>query len=541
MSPNFIFVTGGVISGLGKGIVTSSIGKLLQARGFKVTAVKIDPYLNSDAGTMRPTEHGEVWVTEDGGEIDQDLGNYERFLDVTLGKCHNITTGQIYSAVIEKERRGDYLGKTVEIIPHVTNEIKWRIKKVVNETNADFVLVEIGGTVGEYQNEIYYRAARMMKTEGERVIFVHVGYLPVPKHIGEMKSKPLQQSVETLGRFGIQPDFIICRSENLVDEVRKEKIAMFCNLSKDDLISNPDLKNIYELPLIFEQQNFSEKILEKFQMIANGCDLVMWKNFVYKMQNANNVVKIGIVGKYFDTGDYRLSDSYLSVIESIKYACANNGAKPEIIWIDSKDFEQNNNNFSLENLRYYNGLVVPGGFGSGGVEGKIIAIEFARKNNIPYLGLCYGLQLAVIEFARNVCDLAGAHTTEIDPTTQHPVIDFLPWQKKLLEESRYGATMRLGGQLVEIIPGTNAHRLYGKTQVIERFRHRYEINPDYVEILQRNGFVFSGRSSKDQNIMQIGELPNHKFFMGSQFHPEFTSRPLKPNPLFDGFIKACIQ
>lgn len=510
----------------------------MQARGFKVTAMKIDPYLNFDAGTLRPTEHGEVWVTEDGGEIDQDLGNYERFLDITIGREHNITTGQIYSKVIERERKGEYLGKTVEVIPHVTDEIERRIKNVANKTSADFVIVEVGGTVGEYQNEIYYRTARLMKTKGEKVVFVHMAYLPVPKHLGEMKTKPVQQSVENLGRLGIQPDFLICRSESTIDEVRKEKIAIFCNVQKDEVISNPDLKNIYELPLIFEQQNLSEKVLKKFGLQPKNSDLQEWRQMVSRMNNGNRRVKIGIVGKYFDVGDYKLPDSYVSVIEAIKHACANNEVTPEIDWIDAKDFEKNPS--ELQRLKNYNGLIVPGGFGPSGVEGKILAIKFTRENNIPYLGLCYGLQLAVVEYARSVCKLEDAHTTEVKPTAKNPVIDLLPWQKKILQESAYGATMRLGGQAVEIKSGTLAHKLYGKEETTERFRHRYEISPDYVEILEKNGFVFSGKSSKEENIMQIGELPKHRFFMGSQFHPEFTSRPLKPNPLFNGFIQACM-
>ncbi len=538
MSASYIFVTGGVISGLGKGVTVASIGKILQARGFKVTAMKIDPYLNYDAGTLRPTEHGEVWVTEDGGEIDQDLGHYERFLDITIGKSHNVTTGQIYGTVIERERKGEYLGKTVEVIPHITDEIERRVKTIANKTQADFVIIEIGGTVGEYQNEIYYRTARLMKTKGEKVIFVHMAYLPVPKHLGEMKTKPVQQSVETLGRLGIQPDFIICRSESPIDDVRKEKIAMFCNVQKEEVISNPDLNTIYELPLIFEQQSLGTKILQKLNLGNKLLDFSAWKKFVGSCNNGNRRIKIGIVGKYFDTGDFKLADSYVSVIEAIKHACANNEVSCELEWIDSKDFEHDKSNLNL--LNKFNGIIVPGGFGGSGVEGKISAIGFVRENGIPFLGLCYGLQLAVVEYSRNVCGLQGANTTEVDPNTAYPVIDLLPWQKEILQKSAYGATMRLGGQAVEIKSGTLAHKLYGKEETTERFRHRYEINPDYVETLEKNGFVFSGKSSKEENIMQIGELPKHKFFIGSQFHPEFTSRPLKPNPLFNGFIQACI-
>jgi CTP synthase len=504
-----------------------------------VTCIKIDPYLNVDAGTLRPTEHGEVWVTEDGGEIDQDLGHYERFLDITLSKIHNITTGQIYGSVIEKERKGKYLGKTVEVIPHITNEIKRRIREIAKLSDADFVVIEIGGTVGEYQNEIYYRAARMMKSEGEKVIFAHVAYLPIPKHLGEMKTKPVQQSVEFLFRLGIQPDFIICRGEKWVDGPRKQKISLFCNVEEENIISSPDLEFVYELPLIFEKQEFGNKILKKFGLKQKVSDLKKWEEFVRKFKNAEQEVKIGIVGKYFDTGKFKLADSYISVIEAIKHAAVNNQVKPKIEWIDSKTFETNQNNLKV--LKRFDGIIVPGGFGVSGVEGKILAIRFARENEIPFLGLCYGFQLVVVEFARNICKLKEAHTTEVNPNTPHPVVDLLPWQKEILAKSEYGATMRLGGQIVKIKPNTLAFKLYGKSEVVERFRHRYEINPTYVPILEKNGFVFSGESKTEEGIMQIGELPNHKFFIGTQFHPEFTSRPLKPNPLFNGFIKACLN
>jgi len=538
MQPHFIFVTGGVVSGLGKGISTASIGKILQAKGFNVTAMKIDPYLNYDAGTLRPTEHGEVWVTEDGGEIDQDLGHYERFLDITIGKRHNVTTGQVYAAVIEKERKGGYLGKTVQPIPHVTDEIKKRIREVANNTKAEFVLIEVGGVVGDYENILFLEAARQMKFEGEKVIFVHVAYLPFLGSLGELKSKPVQHSTRELLTLGIQPDFIICRSDYPIDEVRKDKVAMFCNVVKDDIISNPNLENIYELPLYFEKQDFGNKILKKFGIESKDSNLENWKQFVDNLNNGKKTVKIGIVGKYFDIGEYKLPDAYVSVIEAIRHAAANNQVKAEVSWLDSKDFEKGKSKLNI--LKNFDGVIVPGGFGPSGVEGKISAIQFLRENNIPFLGLCYGLQLAVIEFARNVCKLENAYTTEIKPDCKNPVIDFLPWQKKIIEESKYGATMRLGGQVVLIKPNTLAYKLYGRNETIERFRHRYEINPKYVDVLEKNGFVFSGKSKKDEGIMQIGELSNHKFFTGSQFHPEFTSRPLKPNPLYDGLIKACI-
>lgn len=466
------------------------------------------------------------------------MGHYERFLDININKENNITTGQIYWKVIEKERRGEYLGKTVEVIPHITDEVKDRIRKIVKDKRVDFALIEIGGTVGEYQNEIYYRAARLMKSEGEKVLFVHIGYLPVPEHLGEMKTKPIQQSVEALGRLGIQPDFIVCRAKYPVDSVRKEKLAIFCNVKKEDVISNPDLEYSYELPLIFEKQNFGNKILQKLNLKPKRSNLCKWKTFVAKLKKKYRSVKVGIVGKYFDIGEYKSGDSYISVIESIKHASTNNEVKAEIIWIDSKDFEMDKN--KLKHLRKLNGVIVPGGFGATGVEGKISTIKYCRENNIPFLGLCFGLQLAVVEFARNVCGLRGAHSTEVDPKTKHPVVDLLPWQRKLIEEKKYGATMRLGGQVIFIKKNTLAYKLYKKDKIVERFRHRYEINPKYVKILEKNGFIFSG-STPDGKIMQIGELLNHKFFIGTQFHPEFTSRPLKPNPLFDGFIKACMS
>jgi len=538
MPTHYVFVTGGVLSGLGKGITTSSIGKVLQSKGFAVTAIKIDPYINIDAGTLRPTEHGEVWVTDDGGEIDQDLGHYERFLDTNISKGHNITTGQVYQVVIEKERKGEYLGKTVEVIPHIPDEIKRRIKNVAKETNADFVLTEIGGTAGDYQNVLFLEAAREMKLEGERVIFVHVGYLPVLKHLGEMKTKPMQHSVKEIRTIGIQPDFIICRSDFPVDEVRKNKIALFCNVKKDDIISNPNLENVYELPLLFEKQKLGEKILKKLNITAKSSDLKSWSKFIEKAKNVKKTVKIGIVGKYFDIGKYKLPDSYVSVIEAIKHAAWHNNVKAEIEWIDSKVFEKNPKKISM--LKNVDGIIVPGGFGASGVEGKIAAIQYVRENKIPFLGLCYGMQLAVVEFARNVCKLEKASTTENDPKTPHPVIDFIPEQVKFIRESRYGATMRLGAYPAILKKGSLIRKLYGKDEVSERHRHRYEVNPKYIDILEKNGLLFSGRSP-DGVLMEFMELPGHPFFVGTQAHPCFKSRPMKPSPMFDGLIKACIK
>ncbi|RLF54437.1 MAG: CTP synthetase [Thermoplasmata archaeon] len=534
---NYIVVTGGVISGLGKGITTASIGKILQFYDYEVTALKIDPYINYDAGTLRPTEHGEVWVTEDGGEIDQDLGHYERFLDKDIPKYHNITTGQVYHAVIEKERRGEYLGKTVQPIPHVTDEIKSRIRKA-SEEGVDFVLVEIGGTVGDYENVLFLEAVRQMRLEGEKVLFVHVTYVPSIKTLGEQKTKPTQHSVKLLREIGIQPDFIIARSEEPIDDVRKEKIALFCNVHEDDVISDPDVENIYAVPLLFEEQKLSKKIMRKLGLKARrrGEKYREWKDFIERIEDLREEVKVGIVGKYFDIGSFKLFDSYISVIEAIKHASWKNGFRPRIEWIDSKDFEKDKRKLKI--LDELDAVVVPGGFGLSGIEGKIRAIEYCRTNNIPYLGLCLGMQLAVVEFARNVCNLKDANSTEIDENTPHPVITCLPEQIEILRESRYGASMRLGSYPAHLKKGTLVHKLYGKDIVYERHRHRYEVNPDYVEILEKNGMVFSGKSP-DGKLMEFLELPDHRFFVATQAHPEFKSRPMKPSPLFDGLIRSA--
>jgi CTP synthase len=533
---NYIIVTGGVISGLGKGITTASIGKILQLHGYKVTAMKIDPYMNFDAGTLRPTEHGEVWVTEDGGEIDQDLGHYERFLDINIPKYHNITTGQVYSAVIEKERKGKYLGKTVQPIPHVTNEIKDRVRRPASENNWDFVLVEIGGTVGDYENVLFLEAVRQMKNEGEKVIYVHVTYVPMLETLGEAKTKPTQHSVKLLREIGIMPDFIITRSEKALDNVRREKIAMFCNVHPDDVISNEDVDNIYAVSLLFERQDLCKKILKKLNLRKDHNDLEGWEKFIKKMRRTQNSVRIGIVGKYFDIGTSQLSDSYISVIEAVKHAAWNNNVEPAISWIDSKEFE--NDPSKLRNLDNLDGVIVPGGFGLSGIDGKIATIRYCRENGIPYLGLCLGMQLAVVEYARNACGLKDAHSTEIDKKTPHPVIDFIPEQVKILQESRYGATMRLGAYPAVLKKGSTIHSLYDSENVSERHRHRYEVNPEYVEKLESCGIVFSGRSP-DGVLMEFMELPNHPYFVGTQAHPEFKSRPLRPAPLFNGLIKAA--
>jgi CTP synthase len=543
---NYIIITGGVISGLGKGITTASIGKILQLHGYKVTAMKIDPYMNCDAGTLRPTEHGEVWVTEDGGEIDQDLGHYERFLDINIPKYHNITTGQVYGAVIDKERKGKYLGKTerkgkylgktVQPIPHVTNEIKDRIRKPTKDGNWDFVLVEIGGTVGDYENVLFLEAVRQMKLEGDSVLYVHVTYVPVLDTLGEAKTKPTQHSIKLLREIGIQADFIVTRSEKPLDGVRRKKLAMFCNVHEDDVISDSNIDNVYAVTLLFENQEFCKKVLKKLNLRKDHNDLQSWEKFVKKIRTLKKSVTVGIVGKYFDIGTSQLSDSYISVIEAVKHAAWNNNLKPDIRWIDSKVFEKDPK--KLSTLNKLDGIIVPGGFGLSGISGKIETIRYAREHGIPYLGLCLGMQLAVVEYAQNKCKIAGANTVEVDKKPKHPIIDFIPEQVKIIQESRYGATMRLGAWPAILIKGTIVQKLYGANKVYERHRHRYEVNPKYVKQLEKCGLIFSGRSP-DGVLMEFMELSNHPYFVATQAHPEFKSRPMKPSPLFDGLIKAA--
>lgn len=534
----YIVVTGGVISGLGKGVVTASIANLIQAQGHSVSVIKIDPYINVDAGTMRPTEHGEVFVTDDGGETDQDIGTYERFLNKSLTKKHNITTGQVYLTVIKRERDLEFEGKCVEVIPHIPREVQKRVRDVAKNDNSDFVIIEIGGTVGDYQNVLFLEAFREMNLHSEKVVFVHVVYLPIPSNIGEMKTKPAQHSVRSLNGIGIQPDFIICRSKCCIDSVRRKKLSLFCNVEEDNVINAPDLETIYEEPLIFEKQTLVKKILAKFNMNykKNTRQMKEWKRLVSRIKKANKKIRIGIVGKYFDIGDFTLDDSYISVIEAIKHASWHFGLKPEIEWIDSKHFENGNSPNSV--LGKLNGVIVPGGFGSSGVEGKINAIKYCREHKIPYLGLCYGLQLAVVEFARNVAGMKKANTTEIDASTKYPVIDLQSEQRELMEKHNYGATMRLGAYTAKLKEGSFVQKLYGKKEVSERHRHRYEVNPEFIPLFVEKGMVFSGVYPK-RNLMEFIELKNHPFFVGTQAHPELKSRPLSPHPLFLGFVKAA--
>ena len=537
----YIVVIGGVISGVGKGLATASIAKMMQERGFNVSIIKIDPYINCDAGTLRPTEHGEVWVTDDGGEIDQDLGNYERFLGKPLSKWNNITTGQIYRSLIEKERRGDFLGETVQFIPHVPNEIKSRIKQVSD--SEDIVLIEIGGTVGDFENIPFLFAVKSLENEigSENIAYILVTYMPIPSHIEEMKSKPTQLAVKLLRENGIQPDFILCRGKKRLDDVRKKKLELYANLKSENIISMPDvigpgtMNTLYVIPLDLEKEGLGDKLLKKFNLEKRKePDWSVWENMVNKILSPEKTLKIAMVGKYLDIGDYQLTDSYLSVNEALKHAAANNNVNVEIVWIDSKEFEKNPE--SVSKLKDYDGLIVPGGFGSSGVEGKILAIKYARENNFPYLGLCFGLQLAVVEFARNKCNLIDAHTTEINPETKNPVIDILPEQKTI---NNKGGTMRLGSYRAILKDGTKVSRLYNSNEAHERHRHRFEVNPDYHKCLIDNGLVLSG-VSPDGRLVEFIELPDHKYFVATQSHPEFKSNLLKPAPLFDGFIKACI-
>ena len=545
----FIFVAGGVMSGIGKGVATASIGKILKSKGFSVTAIKIDPYINVDAGTMNPLEHGEIFVTEDGIECDQDIGHYERFLDQNLTSDNYLTTGKIYQAVIQKERNFAYGGRCVEVVPDIPNEVISRIKKVAQTTKADFVLIEIGGTVGEYQNMLFLEAARMMKLHfPQRVIFILLSYLPIPKKIGEMKTKPTQTSVRLLNEAGIQPDIILGRSAVPLDEPRRKKISVFCNVAFKNVISAPDAESIYEVPLNFEKEELGNKILKKFDLKPKRNDLREWKRLVNVIKNVKKPFKVGIVGKYFKTGKFTLMDSYISIIEAVKHACWFYYREPEISWLSAEIYEKSPS--KLRELKNFNGIIIPGGFGKRGIEGKIKAIKYCRTKKIPFLGLCLGMQLATIEFARNICGLKDAHSTEFNPKTPYPVIDVMPEQKILLKEKKYGGTMRLGAFKCLIYPKTLSFKAYQRKKrekttshsliVKERHRHRYEFNNKFREILEKNGLVIAG-INPERNLVEIIELKNHPFFVGVQFHPEFKSRPLNPHPLFREFVRCAIQ
>jgi len=539
MTHRYIFVVGGVMSGVGKGVTTASIGKILQSRGFNVTAIKIDPYVNVDAGTMNPVEHGEVFVTDDGDETDQDMGNYERFLDTDLTSTNYMTTGRVYQTVIEKERNLEYKGRCVQVVPHIPQEVIRRIRVAAEKAKADITMVEIGGTVGEYENILFLEAARMMHLDDpEHVLFVLVSYLPVPKHLGEMKTKPTQHATRTLNSTGIHPDFIVCRGEQYMDKPRREKLGIFCNVKPDAVISAPDVSSIYHIPALFEEQGFSSSILKKFRLKPRTSDLRKWKAMASVQESAKKTVKIGVVGKYFSTGDYTLSDSYISVIESLKHAAWANNARIEMEWINSEHFEDKSK--QLSDLDAFDGILVPGGFGTRGIEGVIMTVKYCREKKIPYFGICYGMQLATVEFARNVLGKTTAHTVEVDEATKDPIIHVNPVQLKNIRENRYGGTMRLGAYDCDLKPGTIARKAYGCASISERHRHRYEFNNEYAQALEKNGMVISGVNPQT-SLVEIVELKNHPFFVGVQFHPEFHSRPLHPHPLFKAFITVALK
>jgi CTP synthase len=539
----YIFVLGGVMSGVGKGVVTSSLGLLLQQKGYPVNLVKVDPYLNVDAGTMNPTEHGEVFVLRSGMETDQDMGNYERFLGRDLANEDYMTSGMVYQSVIARERALEYGGKCVEAIPHVRDEILRRIKDAATYNGSRVSVIEIGGTIGDFQNALFIEAARVLKMKHpEDVLFVMVSYLPTPGTLGEMKTKPTQTAVRDLNSYGVQPDFIVARSKEPVDEKRKEKLAIWCNVRKDRIISAPDIGSIYEAPLNFEKDKLGDAVLDALKLPAKKrASLAAWKKFARAAANTKAPeVTIAIVGKYFDTGDFVLSDAYLSVIEAIKFSAAKLNRHAKITWVNSKDLERGGKVAHV--LGKYNGIIVPGGFGESGIEGKIKAIQFARERKIPYFGLCYGMQLMVIEYARNVLGLKDANTTEIKKSAADPVVDVMLEQKKHLADNKYGGTMRLGVYPAYLKKGTMARAAYKKELVEERHRHRYEINSKYVKPLEEAGLVFSG-TSPDGVLMEIAELPRatHPFMLGTQFHPELQARPLAPHPLFTEFIRAAIS
>lgn len=545
---HYIIVTGGVISGVGKGVTTASLGKIFKEYGYTTTLIKIDPYINYDAGTLRPTEHGEVWVTYDGGEIDQDLGTYERFINQDLPRTNSITTGQIYSEVIAKERQGMYLGQTVQFIPHIIDQIKERIEQAAH--GYDIAIIEIGGTVGDYENVPFLHVAKLLeRTLGQnRVAHVLVTYLPIPAHVQEMKTKPTQQAIRLLGQEGIIPDFIICRAERPLDPPRKKKIEHVAHISSENVISAPDIDTIYQIPLDLEAEEVGKKLIKYFNLQSPAhVDWKVWSELVHAIRFPTTRVTIAVVGKYLATGDYQLSDSYLSISHALIHAGAHARVAVDIQWIDASQLENAHTIDAL--LGHVNGIIVPGGFGTAGVEGKIKAIEYARTRKVPYLGICYGMQLAVIEFARNVIGLSQAHTTEVDLHTDHPVVDILPLQKQLLEEKSLGGTMRLGNYYASIMPHSHVYKLYhaaGRVDngaIVERHRHRYEVNPAYIDQLSTHGLIISGTHTREDGtkLVEFIELEEHPFFIATQAHPEFTSRFETSHPLFSEFVLQAYQ
>ena len=528
----YIFVTGGVVSGLGKGITASSIALLLKSRGYKVFMQKFDPYINVDPGTMSPYQHGEVFVTSDGAETDLDLGHYERFIDEELNYSSNMTMGKVFASIIEKERRGDFLGGTVQIVPHVTNEIKARISEAARSSNADIVITEIGGTIGDIESLAFIEALRQVRqSEGvENTVFVHTTLVPVIYGSGELKTKPTQHSVIELRSLGIQPDIIVARTNTMLDEQLKEKISMFCSINKENVISSPDVTNIYSIPLIYHEQKIDEIILNQLTLPTKKINLNNWNKLVDITNNLKDEIEISLVGKYTS-----LHDAYISVVEALKHAGYAFNKKININWVDAESLE---NNRSLDEVfKNTKGIIVPGGFGERGIEGMIKAAEYARINNIPYLGICLGMQIAVIEFARNICNLTDANSTEFNQLTQNPVIDLMQEQKSIVN---MGGTLRLGNYLCKLNKDTQTYKAYNKEEIQERHRHRYEFNNQYKEMLQDKGLVISG-IEPNSNLVEIIELPSNQFFIGCQFHPEFKSRPLTPHPLFKSFIEAATK
>lgn len=525
----YIFVTGGVVSSLGKGITAASLGRLLKNRGLRVAIAKLDPYLNIDPGTMSPLQHGEVFVTDDGGETDLDLGHYERFIDTNLTRACSVTTGQIYSEILEKERRGEFLGGTVQVIPHVTNEIKSRIFRIAGPGEADVVIVEIGGTVGDIESLPFLEAIRQMKSEVGRdnCLYIHVTLVPYVGAAGELKTKPTQHSVKELRSIGIQPDIIVCRSEKPIAEDIREKIALFCDIEAEAVIPNLDAETIYELPLIFEREGLDDLVIRRLGLEAGEGDLDAWREMVQRIKNPSHKVRIGIVGKYVV-----LPDAYLSVAEALRHAGISNDTHVAIEWISSERVEDEGAGI----LKGLDAVLVPGGFGHRGFEGKVAAIQYCREHKVPLLGICFGMQAAVVEYARNVCGLQGANSSELDPATPYPVVALQAGQKPT---DRIGGTMRVGLAPCEIVPNTLAHRVYADTVIYERHRHRYEVNSEYLGILSQAGLVISG-TSKETGVAEIIELRDHPWFVAVQFHPEYRSRPNRPHPLFHAFIEAAL-
>jgi len=528
----YIFVTGGVLSSVGKGVVTASIGKMLQARGYSVTVIKIDPYLNVDCGTMNPYQHGEIFVTEDGGEIDLDMGHYERFLDINLSKDQNITTGQIYLTVIERERRGEYLGKCVQIVPHITDEIKRRIYTVAERSSVDALLVEVGGTVGDIEGLPYLEAIRQIRLEKgyDNTLFVHVALVPILDVTGEEKTKPLQHSVNELRRIGIQPDIIVARCSRMIGEEAKTKIALFGTIPKEAVFCSYNLPVVYQAPIILDEQGMGDYISARLKLELRKPDWSEWRRIVDSMLNARYKVRVALCGKYTS-----LADSYVSILEALKHAGGALSTKVEVDLIEAEIFEEEPEKLHILDL--YDGVVVPPGFGRRGTEGKVAVANYTRERNIPFLGLCFGFQMAMVAFARYVCGLDGANSTENDPDTPHPVLDLMPEQRGV---EHMGGSMRLGAYPVKIKPGTLLYSLYSQDIVYERHRHRWEVNPKYWNILESHGIVFSGVSLDGRRI-EAFEIPNLRFYVGTQYHPEFKSRPGKPSPVFYGFIRSCLS